>query len=150
MTSPLLAAPRMVARTVRSWVDPSDEAAAFAWIRDHTPSTTRCVVPVDRQDAFMLAERPVVANWQAVRYDALTEWKRRVDALVGSRSTFEQERGDLPTLRAAYDGLTVGQITAIARRYDAGCIVATADYPLPVLHRSGNVRIYRSPAEAAP
>lgn len=150
VTSPVLAAPRMVARTVRSWVDPSDEVDAFAWIRDNTPTTMRCVVPVDRQDAFMLAERPIVGNWQAVRYDALADWKRRVDALVGGADTFERESEDLVALRAAYDELTVGQITAIAREYDASCIVATTRYPLPLLHRSGRVRIYRSPAEAAP
>lgn len=150
VTSPVLAAPRLVARTVSSWTRTDHEADAFRWLRDHTPRTTRCVVPVDRQDAFMLAERPIVANWQAIRYDEVAEWKHRVDALVGGGATFPDRNVDLPFVRAAYDRLTRAQLLAIARRYDTGCIVATTAYRLPVLHRDGDVRIYRVPGAAGP
>lgn len=150
VTSPVLAAPRLVARTVRSWTRTDHEADAFRWIRGHTPTGTRCVVPVDRQDAFMLSERPVVATWQAIRYDEVAEWKHRVDALVGGASTFPDHNVDLPFVRAAYDGLTRAQLVAIARRYDADCIVATTPYRLPVLHREGPATIYRVPGAAGP
>ena len=147
ITSPVLAAPRMLTRTVRAWVDHDDDAAAFRWIAGHTTSSVRCVVPVDRQDAYERGARPVVATWQAIRYDALAEWKCRIDALVGGGGVFgaDDRAADLAELRAAYDGLTTEQITAVARRYDAECIVATTAYPLPVLHRSGPTRIYRVP-----
>ena len=58
LTSPLVAAPRMVARTLKSWIKADPEADAFAWIRTHTPNSTRCVVPVDRQDAFSAPNGP--------------------------------------------------------------------------------------------
>ena len=153
VTSPVLAAPRMVARTLQAWVDPDDEVAAFDWIREHTPNTTRCVVPVDRQDVLMRAERPTVAIWQAIRYDSLGQWKHRITALVGGPREFTRavKSGDeLTGLRAAYDQMSTVDITAVARKYRANCIVATTQYPLPVWHRSGTVRIYRIGREPAP
>ena len=39
---------------------------------------------------------------------------------------------------------------ALARRYHADCIVTTARYPFPVLHRSGGTRIYRVPPTGGP
>jgi hypothetical protein len=109
-------------------------------------------VPVDRQDAYQLGERPVVATWQAIRYDDLPGWKRRIDALVGGPGFFgaEDRAADLGELRAAYDALTVEQITALARRFHADCVVATTTYPLPVIHRVGGTIIYRVPVPAAP
>jgi hypothetical protein len=152
VTSPLLAAPRMVQRTVRAWTGTDDDADALTWISGHTPASTRCVVPVDRQDAYERAERPVVATWQAIRYDDLAGWKRRIDALVGGATFFgaEDRAVDLVELRRAYDALGARQIVAVARRYRADCIVSTSRYPLPVLHRSGKTRIYRVPAHAGP
>jgi hypothetical protein len=150
VTSPVLAAPRLAVRNVRSWTRADPEADAFRWIRAHTPTTTRCVVPVDRQDAFALGERPIVGNWQAIRYDDVAGWKHRVDALVGGGATFPDGAVDLPFVRAAYDRLTELQMLSLARRFDADCIVATTRYPLPVLHRVGPVRIYRVPGAAGP
>ena len=138
----------MASRTLHAWFDDNGEATAFAWIRDHTPSSTRCVVPIDRQDAFAIAERPIVGNWQAIRYDALGEWKRRVDALVGGAAIAEQPPAapdELTALRTAYNQLTQRQISAVAQRYHANCIVATTRYSLPVWHQTHGVRVYRFP-----
>jgi hypothetical protein len=153
VTSPLLAVPRMALRTIEAWTSPSDETVAFDWIRAHTPKTTRCVVPVDRQDAFMIAERPIVANWQAIRYDDLAGWHRRVVQLVGGARYFTDTHapgrvagrrgGDLEALRHAYNALSRRDLVAIAHRYHATCIVATTAYRLPVWHRSGTARVYR-------
>jgi hypothetical protein len=152
ITSPLLAAPRMAARTAAAWTDHDDDADAFRWIAANTPRSMRCVVPVDRQDAYQLGRRPIVATWQAIRYDDVPGWKRRVDALVGGPEFFgaEDDDADLGELRAAYDALTAEQMTAVARRYHAGCVVASTEYPFPVLHTTGGTRIYRVPAAAAP
>ncbi|MGZ4676976.1 MAG: hypothetical protein ACXV8Y_10645 [Acidimicrobiia bacterium] len=150
VTAPLLAAPRMVRRTVHAWIEDDPQADAFNWLSDHTPPSLRCVVPVDHQDEFFRGERPMVANWQAIRYDRLGEWKRRIDALVGGPAFFTGGFVDLAQLRAAYDHLTREQITAVANRYHAGCIVATTRYDLPLLHEVGGVRIYRNPGTAAP
>ncbi len=150
VTSPLLAAPRMVSRTAHAWFGRDDLADAFAWIRGHTPTTTRCVVPVDRQDAFMRAERPIVGTWQAIRYDDVAEWKQRVGALVGGPEYFADRAEDLPRLRAGYDRLTAEQLGTIADRYRATCIVTSRAYPLPLLHRTGSARIYRWSPTTAP
>jgi hypothetical protein len=152
VTSPLLAAPRMVERTVTAWVQRDDDADAFRWIAAHTPKTMRCVVPVDRQDAYARAQRPVVATWQAIRYDDVAGWKKRVDVLVGGAGFFGREdtAADLGALRDAYDHLGAVPMVALAHRYHAECVVTTARYPFPVLHRSGGTRIYRVPASGGP
>jgi hypothetical protein len=146
-TSPILAAPRMVLRNVKAWTQDDDVADAFGWIRQNTRTTTTCIVPIDRQDAFARTERPQVANWQAIPYDRLPEWKRRVDQLVGGGASFAGNtwRGELGDLRARYDDLLLAQVREIARRYDATCFVSETEYPLPVLHREGEVRVYRVP-----
>lgn len=153
VTSPLVAGPRMISRTFAAWTTPDHEADAFTWIRDHTPVSTRCLVPIDRQDAFMRVERPIVVNWQAIRYDDIKEWHRRVVQLVGGTRYFTDAHatgridgrrgGDLQSLRRAYNALSQRQIVAIARRYQASCVVATTAYRLPVVHRAGDVRVYR-------
>lgn len=153
VASPVLAAPRMIARTVGAWTRPDHEVDAFTWIRDHTPTSTRCLVPIDRQDAFMRMERPIVVNWQAIRYDDVEEWHRRVLQLVGGRRYFTDPHapgridgrrgGDLQALRRAYNALSQHQIEAVARRYGARCIVATTAYRLPVWTQVGDVRVYR-------
>ncbi len=153
LTSPLLAAPRMLLRNLDAWTTTDSMAEAFGWVKHHTPTGTTCVVPPDRQDAFARAERPLVANWQAVSYDRLGVWKRRVDALVGGPGYFERAdnwRGDLDRLRAAYDHLTEAQVRALAARFGAACMVTEADYSFPVLHRDGGVTIYRLPEQATP
>jgi hypothetical protein len=143
-TSPLLAAPRFVYRNVQAWTKADDVAEAFNWVRRHTPKATVCIVPVDRQDAFVRGERAIVANWQAIPYDRLGEWRRRVERLVGGPAYFHGRgwRGGLPDLRHAYNQLTLQQVRAIATRYDATCFVSETLYPLQVLHRVGNVRVY--------
>lgn len=143
-TTPLLAGPRMVVRNVEAWTTVDHMARAFEWVRDNTPTTTRCIVPVDRQDAFDRTERPIVANWQAIPYDRLPEWRRRIDALVGGAGYFAGSgwHGDLEDLREAYDGLSTEQVDAIAERYRAGCLISETRYPYRVLHRDGDVRVY--------
>ena len=153
ITAPLLAAPRMVARTIASWTHPDDEVSAFHWIRAHTPKTTSCVVPIDRQDAFMQSERPIVVNWQAIRYDDLNGWHRRVTELVGGDRYFSNPHapgriagrrgGDLEAMRGAYNALSQRAIVSQAHKYHATCIVATTGYQLPIWHRIGRVRVYR-------
>ena len=105
VTSPLLAAPRMVARTVARLGRPRRRRRRVPLDRrPHRPDSLRCVVPIDRQDAFERGERPIVANWQAIRYDDVAGWKRRVDALVGGAGFFGAE-DQAADLRRAPDGL---------------------------------------------
>ncbi len=156
VTSPVIAGPRMMGRTYAAWTKPDPVADAFTWIRDHTPRSTRCVVPIDRQDAFLRTERPIVVSWQAIRYDDVGEWQRRVLQLVGGERYFRDpdapgriagRRGaDLESLRGAYDALSETAITRVAQRYRATCIVASTRYRLPVRHRSGDVRVYAVPS----
>ncbi len=159
VTSPLLAGPRMIDRTYLAWTTPDPVGDALSWIRDHTPKATRCVVPIDRQDALMRSERPIVVNWQAIRYDDVAEWQRRVFQLVGGPRYFldpsapgriaGRRGGDLESLRGAYDALSQRRIVAAARRYHASCIVSTTRYRLPISHRTGDARVYAVPDDQA-
>ncbi len=143
-TSPLFAGPRMIRRNFAAWTTVDHEARAFDWIRENTPTDTRCIIPVDRQDAFDRSERPEVANWQAIPYDRLPEWKSRIDDLVGGSGYFDGPgwHGDLDDLRVAYNRLTREEVEQIADKYDASCFVSETVYPFQVLHRDGNVRVY--------
>jgi hypothetical protein len=143
-TSPLLAAPRMIRRNYAAWTTVDHVARAFDWVRVNVPEGVRCIVPVDRQDAFDRSEHPIIANWQAIPYDRLDEWKRRIDDLVGGPGYFSRPgyHGDLPTLRAAYDRLTTGQMQALARKYDAPCLVSETSYPFQLLLQDGPVHVY--------
>ena len=129
-----------------------DDADAFRWIAGHTPhvAALRRARSIGRTPTSAPSARR--GTWQAIRYDDVRGWKRRVDALVGGPGFFgaDDHAADLGELRAAYDRLSAAQIVAVARQYHAGCIVASTRYPLPVLHRSGGTRIYRVPATGAP
>jgi hypothetical protein len=150
VSSPTLAAPRMVARNYAAWTRDDPEADAFRWLADHTDARTRCVVSPDRQDAFMLGERAIVGNWQAIRYDALAEWRRRVGAQLDDPAILESPPVLLPDLAASYQRIPVDRMLTVARHYVADCVVSRARYPLPVLHRTGPVGIYQVPADTAP
>lgn len=143
-TSPLLAAPRMIDRNITAWTTVDHTSEAFNWIRENTPKDVRCIFPVDRQDSFDRAERAQVVNWQAIPYDRLDEWKRRVDQLVGGTDYFDgsEWHGDLPDLHAAYNRLTAARIDRIAAKYHANCLVSETTYPYQVLHQDGPVRVY--------
>lgn len=147
-TAPLLAGPRMIRRNVAAWTAPDPTADAFRWVRDHTPRGITCIFPITRQDSFSRAERPQVASWQAIRYDRLATWHERASRLVGGPSYFAGRvwHGDLADLAAAYEHLSAEQVGAIARRYHATCLVTSAVYGFPVLHRVGSVRVYALPA----
>ena len=110
----MLAAPRLIRRNVQSWTTVDNMADAFGWVRKNLPHSTTCIFPLDRQDAFARAEVPQVVNWQAIPYDRLGEWKKRVDQLVGGASYFDGDvwRGGRD-IRTAFDSLTLGRSTAL-------------------------------------
>ncbi len=143
-TAPLLAAPRLIRRNVHAWTTDDTMADSFGWVRRNLPRTTTCIFPLDRQDAFERAEVPQVVNWQAIPYDRLGEWKRRIDQLVGGADYFEGHawHGDLTKIRAAYSSLTLEQINRVATRYGATCLVTDTSYPLQLLHTEGRTKVY--------
>lgn len=151
-TTPLLAGPRAAARTAGAWLREDPEAAAFVWVSRHVPAGTLCLLPPTRQDTFWRAQRPQVANWQALRQDALAEWRRRVVDLVGGAATFAGPgwTGEPGRLADRYDRLGRRAIRRLAVRYGAGCLVTRARHPFPVLQRVGPVTVYRLGRDAGP
>jgi hypothetical protein len=143
-TAPVFAAPRMIRRNIAAWTTVDHESRAFDWVRKNTPTGTSCIFPVDRQDSFDRAERPQIANWQAIPYDRLGPWKKRIDELIGGPAYFSGPgwHGDLPSLRAAYNRLTSAQIDALAAKYHTTCLVTETRYPYQLLHQDGPVRVY--------
>jgi hypothetical protein len=83
-------------------------------------------------------------NWQAIPYDRLGEWKRRIDQLVGGADYFDGHgwHGDLKDIRAAFDSLSLVQIKRISARYGATCLVTNTAYPLQLLHTEGRAHVY--------
>ncbi len=143
-TAPLLAAPRLIRRNVQAWTTSDNVSMTFDWVHRNLPPTTTCIFPVDRQDAFDRAAVPQVANWQAIPYDRLGEWKRRIDQLVGGASYFDGRgwHGGLEDMRHAFNSLTLEQVNRIAARYGATCLVTDTHYPLQLLHTEGRAKVY--------
>jgi hypothetical protein len=129
---------------VLAWTTDDTMADSFGWLRHNLPHNTTCIFPLDRQDAFERAEVPQVVNWQAIPYDRLGQWKRRIDQLVGGADYFDGHgwHGDLSKIRAAYSSLTLEQINQIATRYRATCLVTDTAYPLQLLHTEGRTKVY--------
>ncbi len=128
-----------------------DFRAAAKWVRDHTPPDTVVIAPPWRKDAFYFTQRPLVADWHAPRYDAMTEWRQRVEALVGDVSHMDVEDNlagemDQPA-RDHYARLGPAALSAIARRFGGDLLITEGNYAYPALFRRGTYTVYQLAAE---
>jgi len=116
--------------------------AAFAevlhWIARETPPTSVVLLPPWRPDAYYLGRRSLVVNWQAIRYDDLPEWRRRIEALVGPLT-----RSSLEDMSRGYLALTTGDVIQLSRKYGADYLVSEGRYPFPVEFRADSYTVYR-------
>jgi hypothetical protein len=140
--------------------DDGDFRNCAVWIADHTATDILVISPPWRNDAYYLMQRPLVVDWHAPRYDRMTEWKSRIEAMTGPIEpdrTWAEASRDLPTnpsenlgpqARAFYAGLTAAQVEQLHRDYgrsQVAYLVTPSEYPFTPVFRSGGMTVYRLP-----
>jgi hypothetical protein len=123
--------------------------AAADWIANHTPVTDIVIAPPWRTDGFYYLRRPLVANWHAPRYDAMTEWRERNESLVGDVSRLtaaDSTDGNMDAeARLHYQQLSAADIQQIRKQYGGKWLVTTGQYSYPVRFSAGDYSVYQLP-----
>lgn len=134
---PLHAIP-MARRRGGLWHQDTAFVEVLDWIARETPPASVVLLPPWRPDAYYLGRRSLVVNWQAIRYDDLPEWRRRMEALVGPIT-----RSSLEDMYRGYLALTAGDVVRLAGEYGAGYLVSEGRYPFPVEFSADSYTVYR-------
>jgi hypothetical protein len=134
----------------------ADFKAAAQWISKNTPENDLVIAPPWWNPGFYWLQRPQIVSAHAPRYDAMTEWKERIEALVGDTSdlTYEDAQGGVMNAAAwkHYATLTPAQIDDIQRKYGtfagktgAKWLITTGHYPYPVAFATKTYVVYQLP-----
>jgi hypothetical protein len=125
---------------------------AAMWVRDNTPTTTVVIAPPWHGEVFYRTRRPLIAAWHTPRFDAMADWRRRIESLVGDVSNMdpEENRAGLMDERSRdfYANLSETDVEKIAGTYYGGrdaVVITTATYRLPVLYRARSYSVYQLP-----
>lgn len=122
---------------------------AFTWVRKNTPKTSVIIMPPWEGRTFHLVQRPQIANWWANRYDKLSEWKQRLEAMVGKIPAASTEE-KLQLMDKRYNSRTPEQIRSIMKKYGGDYLVSKGFYPYPVVFRTPTYRVYHLKLPKAP
>ncbi len=132
----------------------ADFIAAAKWVAKNVPTTDTVIAPPWRNDGFYYIRHPLIANWHAPRYDAMTEWKTRIEAMVGDTSDLlhlDVSKGEMdPRAWAYYAALSPAQIDDLRHRFGGDWLITTGHYDYPVVFQSGTYFVYRLPPIHAP
>ncbi len=116
----------------------SDIGLALAWVAEETPEEAQLLGPPDRDDLFFRSERPQYVSWEAIPYDRIPEWRRRLEAVMpagffdnySNRSSWTDEFARLP------------QEQLLALSPAVNYVVTTANYDLEAVFTSGEWTVY--------
>jgi hypothetical protein len=168
MPSPILQLRDMIASHVAKYLHPAraveltakgndaDFIAAAKWVSANTPENDVVIAPPWRNDGFYYIRRPLIANWHAPRYDALTEWQQRIESLVGDTSNLTYEDAMLgemaPREWSYYANLSADQIQNIRTRigedgkpWGGKWLITTGHYPYRLAFSAGSYSVYALP-----
>jgi hypothetical protein len=120
-----------------------DLALTFDWIRHNTPEGSVVLAPPWRKDVFFRTRRATVANWHQVPYGRVTEWRRRLEHMLGRFKDTGPGQADPGAMADHWYAMGEEKVAVLARRYEAGYLVSAADFGLPVVHSEGRWRVYR-------
>lgn len=119
------------------------------WVAANAPADAIVIAPPDRSESYYIMQRPLVANWQVPRYNAMTEWEQRIEALAGPMNRQPESQGQQndmdPAAHAYFANLRVDQISDIVRRYGGNLLVTPGTYPYRPLFRAGSYTVYQLP-----
>jgi hypothetical protein len=117
---------------------------AALWIQQNTPIDDVVIAPPWRSDAFYFTNRPLIASWHAPRYDAITEWKHRIEDLAGDVTTENDSPDNMGTeQRLYYLHLSVKQIRSLSDRYHARWLISSASYPFSPVYQTADFNVYK-------
>lgn len=131
-------------------LDAADDANYLALCRharDHTPKGAVFLVPPNEQLFRYHARRAIVVNFKNVPQLSIemTEWRERLEAVIGTPLSTLPKRFDLAhaAIALAYDDRPVDALIAVAKHYDARYVITTR--PQPTLHpvfENGSYHLY--------
>jgi hypothetical protein len=121
-----------------------DVQRAFKWIAKNTPTNSIVISPPWRGESFYLSQRAQVASWWVPRFDRLTEWRDRLESMVGDVSGVRPgtTKVRMEHMVAHYNQLTTTEIVSLVEKYGAEYLVTSAKYSYPALFNSGNYKVY--------
>ena len=128
-----------------------DYCKACRWVADHTPMQSVLIAPPWRRETFYLAQRPLIACWHAPRYDAMSQWRERIIALVGNLSSLptEQSGDDLTEqCRDHFQNMSPTDVMNLSKEYGGNFLLTEGTYPWSCVFRSGDYAIYELPFTA--
>jgi hypothetical protein len=129
--------------------DDANFRAAAGWINAHTGETDIVIAPPWRTDGFYYLRRPLIANWHAPRYDAMDQWRQRIESLVGNLSRLtaaDATDGNMDAeARHHYQQLSPGDIQQIQKLYGGKWLVTSGKYAYPLKFSAGDCSVYRLP-----
>lgn len=144
LANPLEPAKAQVAKTARTWLAPADPLGdAMTWISQNTERDCVVILPPWRKDSYYLAQRAQVVTWRFVPYGDITEFRQRVEELVGPDWQVFDGRSVPQLMKDGYGGLAKADVATLADKYDATYFVSHKQYGFEVVHRSGEYRVYR-------
>ncbi len=116
----------------------SDFEAALAWVAGETPADAQVLGPPDRRDLFVRTDRPQYVSWDAIPYDRVPEWRRRLESVMPT-GFFD----DYPRDRSwADDFARLPQEALLALSPGVDYVVTTADYDLDAVFVTGEWTVY--------
>jgi hypothetical protein len=163
LPSPILQLREMIGKRLVKYLHPqgpvepsprgehADFIQAARWIseREHVPATDVVIAPPWWNDSFYYLNRPLVANWHVPRFNALEEWKQRIEALVGDTSHLTLKDafgGEMDTAAwSHYATLSTEQISQFEKRYGAKWLLSTGHYSYRIAFKAGSYSVYQLP-----
>jgi hypothetical protein len=116
----------------------SDVELAFEWVAAETPPDSQILGPPDREDLFVGTDRPQYVSWEAIPYDRVPEWRRRLESVMPP-GFFDGDLGGR-TWEADFALLPQERLLALTPAVDY--VVTTATYDLEVVFTSGQWNVY--------
>jgi hypothetical protein len=116
----------------------TDIESALQWTATGTPTDAVVLSPPDRDDLFYLSQRAQYVSWEAIPYDRVSEWRRRLESVMPA--------GFFPVRRAgewldSYVAMPLEQLQALDPAVDY--VITTATYDLPIAYSSGEWIVYQ-------
>ena len=120
---------------------------AEIWVAANTPQQDVVIAPPWRGESYYWMQRPLIAEWRAPRYDELTEWRNRIEALVGVVPTNLIDPGEMgPAPQHHFQHLSEADVLRLtARPYNAKWLVTAGNYPFERVFHSYAYSVYRLP-----
>ncbi len=148
LPSPVARLQGLAADQLPKWKHHDDDFVTAAnWVRANSTEGQIVIAPPWRKDTFYRLQRPLIADWHVPRFDGMTEWRERIEVLVGDvshTSVDDNLAGELDDrARNFYAHLTENDLAEIRRKYGGDLLVTPATYSYPLLFSAGDYRVYR-------